>query len=307
MMIRQIIITGATGLIGHALLDECINRNIKVFAICRADSPRLAMIPDNPLVQVVLSDLSGLLSIADKLPDSCDAFYHLGWLGTAGIQRNDMELQIKNIRYTMDAIELAHRCGCISFIGAGSQAEYGRFEGNLTPDTPAFPENGYGMAKLCAGQMSRVKARQYGMKHIWPRILSVYGPGDSKQTMIMSTIYKLLKHEMPYLTKGEQLWDYLYVKDAARIMLSLAENGKDGKVYCVGSGQARPLKEYIELIRNSIDPSLPLGLGKIAYGPQQVMHLCADISDIVADLHYHPQYSFPKGIRETIDWCKTHV
>ena len=56
----------------------------------------------------------------------------------------------------MDAVNLAHRLGCEFFIGAGSQAEYGRVEGKLNAQVPTNPENGYGMAKLCAGQMSRV-------------------------------------------------------------------------------------------------------------------------------------------------------
>ena len=78
---------------------------------------------------------------------------------------------------------------CQVFIGAGSQAEYGRVEGVLTAQTPCFPENGYGMAKLCAGQMSRVECQTLGMAHIWTRILSVYGPHDGPATMILSLIH----------------------------------------------------------------------------------------------------------------------
>lgn len=92
-----------------------------------------------------------------------------------------MYLQNYNVIYALDAVELAHCCGCRTFVGAGSQAEYGRFEGKLRPDTPAFPENGYGMAKLCAGEMTRIQAHKYGIKHIWARILSVYGPYDRKK------------------------------------------------------------------------------------------------------------------------------
>ncbi len=60
-----------------------------------------------------------------------------------------------------------------AFIGAGSQAEYGRVEGKLNSQVPAFPENGYGMAKLCAGQMTRIQCESWE-SDIWTRILSVY-------------------------------------------------------------------------------------------------------------------------------------
>lgn len=54
--------------------------------------------------------------------------FHFGWMGTTGAARNDMDLQCRNIAYTIDAVRLAQRFGCKTFIGAGSQAEYGRTE-----------------------------------------------------------------------------------------------------------------------------------------------------------------------------------
>lgn len=57
----------------------------------------------------------------------------------------------------------------------------------------------------------------------------------------------------------------------------MACHGRSGAVYPVGSGTARPLREYIETLRDAIDLALPLGLGKIPYGPQQVM-FCRRIS-----------------------------
>lgn len=114
--------------------------------------------------------------------------FHLAWAHTIGAGRNDMPAQIENIRYTIDAVRTAAAMGCRVFIGTGSQAEYGRVDGVLRADTPTNPENGYGMAKLCAGQMSRTEAAALGMDHVWARILSVYGPHDGPNTMISATI-----------------------------------------------------------------------------------------------------------------------
>lgn len=96
------------------------------------------------------------------------------------------------------------------------------------------------------------------------------------------------------------MWDYLYSKDAARALCLLGEKGRDGKIYCIGSGQARPLREYMEMLRNAIDPALPLGIGEIPYGEKQVMYLCADISDLTEDTGFTPEVGFEEGIRETI-------
>ena len=104
--------------------------------------------------------------------------------------------------------------------------------------------------------------------------------------MIMSVIAKLMNNEKPSLTKGEQLWDYLYAKDAGYAMYLLGKKGISGKTYCIGSGKVMPLAQYVEVLRNCISPELPLGFGEIPYAPKQVMNLCADISDLTAAVSY---------------------
>ena len=123
--------------------------------------------------------------------------------------------------------------------------------------------------------------------------------------MVMSVIRKLLAGEKPALTAGEQMWDYLYSDDAAEALLLLAKQGRDGHIYPIGSGIARPLREYIEIIRDEIDPALPLGFGEVPYSDKQVMHLCADISALRADTGFEPEVDFREGIRRTIEYCRT--
>lgn len=304
---RKIVITGPTGAIGTALIRKCVDEGIQVLAIVREHSLRSGRLPKSPLVKIIESNLEAFKDLDDrKLKElgadmtGYDVFYHFAWDATIGDGRNDMKLQTANIEYALDAVALADRLGCHTFVGAGSQAEYGRCNIKLSDKTPAFPENGYGMAKLCAGQMTRLECQKRGMRHIWTRILSVYGPGDGEKTMISSVIRQLLAGKKPALTSGEQMWDYLYSKDAARALCLLGEKGRDGKIYCIGSGQARPLREYMEMLRNAIDPALPLGIGEIPYGEKQVMYLCADISDLTEDTGFTPEVGFEEGIRETI-------
>ena len=299
---NRVIITGPTGAIGTALIQNLIRKNIEVTAVCRPGSKRINNIPKSDKVRLIECDLEQLLSLQDVLTDTYDTFYHFGWGGTFGTARNDMYLQNKNVRCTLDAVEAAHSLGCKTFIGAGSQAEYGRIDGVLTPETPAFPENGYGIAKLCAGQMSRVKCKEYGIRHIWTRILSVYGPHDGMATMVMSTIQKLLNGERPQFTAGEQEWDYLYSEDAAAMLYALGEKGRDGEIYCLGGGVAKPLREYIYQIRNVVSPGSELEIGDIPYNDKQVMYLCADISKLVQDTGYVPMFTFEQGIEKTVRW-----
>ncbi len=315
---KRAIITGATGTIGMALTEYLSQRNVQVIAVVRENSRRKCQIQESDSVIIVECGRADILELPHKVRmavrqkhwdenTAIDVFYHFAWEGTFGDSRNDLDLQNRNVKYALYAVDAASDLDCNIFIGAGSQAEYGRHDGILNAEVPVFPENGYGIAKLCAGQMTRIRCRQKGMKHIWLRILSVYGPYDRSDTMVMSIIGKMLNGEKPSCTRGEQMWDYLYSKNVAKMMFLLGERGMSGKVYCLGSGEIKPLKEYIELIRNKIDASIKIGFGDIEYLPGQVMYLCADIQELVADTGYEPDYTFEEGIQETISWVKTQI
>ena len=298
---KRAIITGATGAVGTALVKELITNNVETLVLCREGSRRNHQIPDHPLVTRKHCSLDQLASIENDTGKDYDVFYHFAWMGTIGDARNDMYLQNQNVRYALDAVGAAKRFGCKKFIGAGSQAEYGRVEGVLKPGTPAFPEMGYGIAKLCAGQMTRELAHQCGMEHNWVRILSVYGPNDGAQSMVMSTIHKLQNGEVPQFTKGEQMWDYLYSGDAARAFRLVGEKGINGKTYVLGNGKARPLADYIKIIRDEVNPKAKLDLGAIPYAPKQVMYLQADVEELRRDTGFKPEMRFDEGIKKILE------
>ena len=302
---KRAVITGASGMIGSALIRRLIQEKIEVAAVVRPGSKKMGQIPKSSLVTIVECPLDRLDGLPDLTKGMFDGFYHFAWDGTFGERRNDAYLQNSNVRWTLDAVHAAYRLGCKIFVGAGSQAEYGRVEGKLSPDLPVSPENGYGVAKYTAGTLSAIYAEQLGLTHVWARILSVYGPGDNPFTMVSSTIQKLLRKEKPSLTKGEQLWDYLYCDDAAEAFYRMGRRSQNG-VYCVGSGVAKPLREYIEQLRDAVDQALPLGLGERPYTENQVMCLCADIAALTADTGFVPKIPFSEGIARTVEWIKNH-
>ena len=303
--IQSAVVTGPTGAIGRALLERLAEENIDVYPVIRPGSSRTAGLSATHGIHPVVCDVSALSSLPELIPGGIDAFFHLAWTGTTGERRNDMLVQSDNIRYTVEACRAAKALDCKVFVGAGSQAEYGRVNGPLRADTPCFPENGYGMAKLCAGQMSRAECAALGIDHIWPRILSVYGPWDGKQSLISSAVAAFLAGGRLAATEGTQLWDYLYSGDAAEALLAIARRGRNGAVYPLGSGQARPLRDYILELRDAVGPDLEVGFGEIPFTPLQVMHLEADITALREDTGFCPGTDFRTGIQKTIQWMRS--
>lgn len=295
--IKRAIITGPTGAIGTALIAELICNDIEVLAIVRNGSNRISNIPNSDKVKVIECDLSELDRLQNEDNEKYDVFYHLAWAGTSGSARNDMYLQNQNVMYSLDAVNLAKRYGCSLFIGAGSQAEYGRVKKPLLSTSPTFPENGYGYAKLCAGFMTRDYAHQLGLEHIWTRILSIYGPNDNPNSLVMSAIRAFSNNEVFKCTKGEQVWDYLYSDDAAKALLTMALEAKDGDVIPLGSGKTRLLKDFISDIRDVINPDCAIDFGAVPYNPNQVMFLQCMKNYIIDQIK---PIEFKKGIENII-------
>lgn len=304
---RRIIISGSTSMLGVALIKECIKHKTRVYALIKPNSIHRTRLPISELVEPIECDLSELLKLKDLVTDrDFDAFYHFGWQATSKDGRYNPDLQNKNIDYTLDAVGVAKIMGCKAFIGAGSQAEYGRSNEKLSPESPCHPETAYGIAKYAAGKLSSIKCDCEGIKYIWARIFSVYGENDNDGTMIRHVIEKLLSGESPSLTKCEQTWDYLYCEDAARAFYLLGEKGKDQQVYCIGSGEAKTLLDYINIIKDSINKDLPLGIGQLPYSDKQIMYLCADITKLRDDTGFNVRMPFEEGIKRTIKWSIDH-
>lgn len=298
------IVTGPTGTVGVSLLNKLLQEDYFIYAIVREHSHRISNLPVHKNIKVVNSNLENLALVYENILGTVDVFYHLAWEGTTGQERNDPYIQNQNVKYSLDAVNLAAALECNTFIGIGSQAEYGRTNEKLSGLTPAFPESAYGAAKLCAGHLTRLLCEQVGIRHVWARILSVYGPYDNENSMLISAMQKMLNGDTTSFTKGEQIWDYLYSSDAAEALFLLSKYGIDGKTYCIGSGVGKSLSEYILALQKIVNPTAKVGLGDIPYGDKQVMYLCADIRELQKDTGFSPKISFEQGIRQTTDWYK---
>ncbi len=302
---KKVVVTGATSMIGIALIEYLLSQEIEVLAISRRMTDELNKFAETGKCKIAICNLEGIsmFKVNDYTTDY-DAFFHLAWSGTFGEARQDDYMQSQNIQYTLDCVKLAHDLGCKTFLGVGSQAEYGRVDGVIRHNTPTNPDTPYGISKLAANRMSRHYAQSLGMKHIWVRIFSVYGPYDNPKTMVMSSISKFLDNKPMEYTEAIQMWNYLYVKDAARGIRLACDKGKDGEVYCVADFSNYPLKEYILALKEIMCSKSEIEFGKIPFSGLKPISLNVDTTREEKELGFFPIYSFGHGIKETIEWYK---
>lgn len=295
---KKIVVTGATSMVGVALIKECIQNNVEVLAIVRKQSNRLDRLPDSKLIKICQCDIKDLNNVSDD-NKNFDVFYHFAWDYTSKINRNNSALQERNIKYTLDAVELAKRLGCRKFIGAGSQAEYGKVADVITPDTPVFPLTAYGTAKYAAGKLSQILCSQYEMVHIWGRIFSVYGRNDNDETMLNYAIDQFSKGELAKFSSATQMWDYLHESDVGKIFYLLGKCIEKSKTYCVANGTCRQLREYIIEVQKLFDANAICEFAETTED-SGLISLQVDVSELVADIGYQPQVTFEEGIKDMI-------
>jgi len=301
---KKIIVTGATSMIGIAVIECALNHDVEVFAIVNPNTSRLSRLPSHEKLHLIECDISKLLFLPG-ISDFCDCFYHFAWSYTKKQTRDDPVLQFRNVQYTLDAVCLALRCGCRKFIGAGSQAEYGIVDGRIDNNTKFYPQTSYGISKFAAGLLSRKLCKSYNMINIWARIFSVYGRFDNSDTMLDYAIRNFAKNEVAYFSEGSHKWDYLNEVDAGRAFYLLGEKCNCSKEYRIASGNSRMLIEFIKIVANEMNAG---HLCKFVKRPSStVYNLEADITDLREDIGFIPEVSFEDGIKEMISYYKNNI
>lgn len=298
---EKIVITGATSMIGIALIKAAIkDTSIKrIYAVVRSNSEKINRLPNDNRIKIVECDMLDYYHLPELIREKCDVFYHLAWPRTATYEEDFESVfeKSKTIQAMLNAVKAASELGCEKFVGAGSQSEYGiTSKDKISPETVCCPVRADGVLHLAAGNLARILSKKFDMSCIWMRIFSVYGQYDRNNSMVASTVNRLRKGEHCSFTKAEQMWDFLNAEDAGRAFYLVGKKVSGSRVYCLGGGEARPLREYIEIIGKVVSPETDLGIGEIPYPIQPVMHLCADISALKHDTGWEPVVDFECGI-----------
>lgn len=267
----------------------------------------------------------------DDLPHKADAWLHFAWAGAGSEGRMDEEVQGYNLGMSMGALEKAIELSCKKFIFAGSQAEYGRAQdGSLKrEDGIAEPVSPYGDAKLLFSKLAQTRIDAFNrqedcqrpMRYVHMRLFSVYGPGDHETSLVNTLVDRLMRGESAELGPCEQNWDYLYIDDAVEAIMTLCTKFT-GDTYNIGSGDIRPLKDYVEEIRDIVEEYVQ-GSAKGSTACDTAVNEHADngllrfgvrgdnaegSADLSPDttrirlLGFEPKVSFREGIKKVIEY-----
>lgn len=304
---KSAVVTGAGGFVGKALCRELAASGVHVFAVVRNEGPGTDRLEEAAGVEFVRCDMEDAASLPEKIHGQPDVLYHLAWSGSTGPARADHALQFTNARWTLDAVDVAKALGCKRFIGAGTLAEfdvnaYSPLDGS-TPNAVSC----YGVAKIAAHLMSKAECNRVGIEHLWAYLSNTYGIGNYTSNFVNFAAKTMITGKPANFTSGEQLYDFVDVRDIAQGLRCIGESGKTNYAYYIGSTKPRRLKEYIRMIRDEIDPAIELHLGAVPFNGVAQPAEVFDCSKLVEHTGYAPRVPFEEGIRETVVWLRDQI
>ena len=281
-----------------ALIEQHLSHGNQVLVIANPKSTRNHNFNKFNNIKIIYSSLNDYDSI--MLDEKFDVFYHFAWEG--GASRDNLAINMNSAMQSIAAVNLASKLRCASFVGAGSQAECGIQQKAISENTNCNPESFFGIAKLSAYHICKVACNEKNILFSWARILSVYGPYDGENTLVTSTINKLISGSLPEFSSGSQIWDFLFSEDAADALLNIGLKSKKGGIYIIASGIGLELKKFILQITDKFNIDGSKFLNKIPSNPKSVQFLVGDISRLNNEFNWKPRVNFEQGLEKTLEY-----
>ena len=215
-------------------------------------------------------------------------------------------------------LEAAHKEG-FRFLHVSTDEVYGSLEKNA----PAFTENHryepnspYSASKAASDHLVRAYHHTYGLPVVTTNCSNNYGPFHFPEKLIPLMIVNAQAGKpLPVYGDGQQIRDWLYVKDHCRAIRQVLAKGRLGETYNIGGWNEKPNIEIVHTVCALLDELRPRTDGKpykeqIAYVTDRPGHdkrYAIDASKIKNELGWAPAETFETGIRKTVQWYLDHT
>ncbi|MGN0588628.1 MAG: NAD-dependent epimerase/dehydratase family protein [Ruminiclostridium sp.] len=299
---KSVIVSGANGFIGKTLVNSLLKKDYEVVAIDVCFDGALIDNEKVTCINVTDKEISELKKEIPPYDYVC--FFHLAWTGTSGPSRTDYAVQLNNVKLTCDYIRLCSEIGCKRVIYASSINEMETYEYLQSDDIEPSGGYIYGSGKLAAHLMGETVAKLNDIEFIPVIITNIYGVGEKSARMIYTSIKKLIHKEHCSFTSGYQTYDFIYITDAINSIIAVAEKGKPFNRYYIGSGEPKPLREFLLEMRDIVDPDAEIGLGDIPFKGINISYDQFDLKKVEKDTGYINKIPFAQGIKMTADYIR---
>lgn len=299
------LITGSEGFVGRYLREE-LKQNGYDHVV------GLDIQPGDGTIQGNLLDATQMLEIMEE--EKPDVIFHLAGQANVGlswkIPAKTMEINVVGAVNLMDAVRVA--CPQARMVLIGSSDQYGRLgeAGRLVSEqTPVVPQTPYAVSKTAQEEIARVYAQAYHMHICMTRSFNHGGAGQRPGFMIpdfVSGIVCIEREESDQLKVGnlESKRDFTHVRDIVRAYRLIAEKGRSGEIYNVGSGQAHSAQEILDKLVGMARCPIDVVQDPARMRPSDTPVICCDHSKLTAHTGWNPELSLEDILTDTLRYYR---
>ena len=295
------LITGSRGFVGSYLRRELEVNGYSVFG--------MDLIADE---QTIAGDITNPDQVREILHAvQPDMIFHL-----AGQANVALSWQIPQKTFTLNVVGLINLLEALlqekldaKVVGIGSSDQYGclgMLGECVSEETPMNPQSPYAVSKKAQEEIATVYARAYGMQICMTRSFNHAGAGQKRGFMIpdfASGIARLERGQSEYLSVGNlaSKRDFTHVKDIVRAYRLIAEQGKSGEVYNIGSQVVYSAQEILDRLCELATCQIPVRQDPVKMRPSDTPVICCDRSKLTRDTGWKPEIGLDEILQEVLD------
>jgi len=306
---KKAIVTGATGFIGASFVQFLTTKGIDVIALGRkplteVKESRRKKIKDSKYINLNMKKIDSLdekiAQINWDIGNEC-VFFNLAWGGENRLSDLDIHAQMKNVLWSVVALEVSVEIGCSRFIQVGTMEEafthsYLKLDHNKNDQYNRHVI--YSTAKIAAKNALKLKASTLDIEYIYVLHSHVMGADDDKDSFLQVTLQKLVQGDDLIFSSGEQYFDVISLEDCSLGYYLICKKGIPDEEYWVGSGDPRRLREYVERMYHLFPSDKEMQFGKLPYNDIVLSREDFSIENLVKHTGYKPVMSYEQTVKD---------
>ncbi len=273
------LITGGTGFVGRNLVEHLLNTDNKITLAVQSEK-RIEERGWKGLLTSVLFDLDNIKTgnLWSYFGEP-DCVFHLAW---QGLPNYDSTFHLtRNLPNQIKFVEKLINSGCPKIVTTGTCFEYGKKYGPLREDMTCNPDNSYAIAKDSLRKAVFELSKDTNTTIIWVRLFYMYGE-HQREDSLFGQLNQAIKNgdEVFRMSEGEQLRDYMNIKDVVKDLYLLSRNVNHSDIINVASGKPISVRKLVENICRQAGANIKLELGYYPYSKFESMAFWADTTKL---------------------------
>ena len=303
---RTVMVTGAGGFIGSAVVRALVARGVAVRALVAA--PGATYVRPPPGVAVVQGEIDDLSLLTDAAAGVGVVVHAAGPSSVAASFERPAEFARVHTVGTATVLEACHAAGVARLVHVSSAEVYGQPRSNpVTEDHPLQARSPYGAAKIGAELLLR-SARPLPRGVAMLRPFSVYGPGQPSASLLSAILRQARRDDAVVLADLRPVRDYCFVDDLVAAVLRAMEvdlaleTGDGARAFNIGAGVGTSVADLAAAALLAAGRSLPVREDPSRRRPPgaDILHMVADTTRARLELGWRPATALTGGLRQTL-------